>query len=237
MRFWFICRRIRNGSYAVLVTCAAVAIPSGAGHSASQDKSIDRYATRQGNVIEIYPSRITFQVPESWQQKARFVLAAREVEKAEALLGMQIADGALNRRDCAAQIEADNQRWLRAYVVDGTEEEILKRIHKKGRVAAAKMPNYVQYDGHVTKFGASLYEFKTIPTKEGAWEQIDIPYTLNFGDYDGDGYVSFYLRQVAGKELVLAVGFFATDAGPPDERQNLLKAVGIPNSLTQTEPH
>lgn len=114
--------------------------------------------------------------------------------------------------------------------MDGAEEEILKRIQEKGLAAAVKTPNYVDYDGHVTRWVSSLAEFKTTPAKEGPWEHVDIPYTLDFGDYDGDGDISFYLRPVANRELVLAVGFFATDAGPPDERQNLLKSVIVTGS-------
>jgi hypothetical protein len=228
---------IRKGSYPVVLVVAAVAILSADGHPSSRDNSVERYATRQGNLIRVHPSEVTFQVPATWRQHAWFFLTAREVRKAARVRGFEIVDAALNWRDCAAQIETLNLRWLRADVVDGAEGEILTRIQEKGRAAATKMPHYVNYDGHVTRWGASLYEFKMTPMKEGSWEHVDIPYTLDFGDYYGDGYISFYVRPVAGRELVLAVGFFATDAGPPDERQDLLKSVIVPGSADAVPLH
>ena len=150
---------IRRGSYPVVLAVAAVAILSADGHPSSRDNRVERYATRQGNLIQVHPSEVTFQVPATWRQHSWFFLMVREVRKAARVRGFEIVDAALNWRDCAAQIETDNLKWLRAYVVDGAEGEILKRIQEKGLAAAAKMPNYVQYDGHVTRWGSSLAEF------------------------------------------------------------------------------
>jgi hypothetical protein len=176
-------------------------------------------------VIQLHPSEVTLEVPEAWRgPKTWFRLTRQELRKASREgLGVQIADGALNLSDCAAQIQPDNARWLRAYVVDGAEEEILKRIREKGWKAVQKMPNYARgYSGG----------FQTVPAREGPWMHVDFPYTLDFGDYNGNGYASFYLQAVGGRELVIAIGYFAAGPGPTDERLEVLKSVVIPKAAT-----
>lgn len=214
---------VRWWSDALLVVAAAAVSP-GAGHTSNHDKPVERYATRQGNVIQLHPSEVTLEVPEAWRgAKTWFRLTRQELRKASREgWGLQIAEGTLELRDCAAQIQPDNLRWLRAYVVDQSEEEILKRIREKGWRAAEKMPNYVR--GHSG--------FQTVPAKEGPWVHVDIPYTLDFGDYNGQGYTSFYLQVVGGRELVIVIGYFAAGPGPTDERQNVLKSVVVPDAAT-----
>ncbi len=228
--FGLVSTMIRRCCQALLLLIAGIVIFGSVGHAGRRGKTVERYATREGNVIQLHPSEAVFQVPSSWREGARFLLTSREVSRTRKVLGTEIADGALYWRDCAVQVAPDNLRWLRVYVVDGYEEEILKRIQKKGLAATSKIPNYMPYDGHVTNWGASLYEFRRVPTREGPWEHVDIPYSQDFGDYYGDGYVSFYLRPVDGRELVIAVGYSTSGTGPTDERQNILRSVALSNS-------
>ena len=192
-----------------------------------RDKKIERYATRQGDVVQVHPSEVTFEVPEAWRSdKTLFLLKPQELRqmaRRDLMMGTQIADAALRRRDCAAQIAPDHLRWLRVYVVDSTEGQILRRINEKGWRAAEKIPDYVR--GHSAAY-------QSVPAKEGPWMHVDIPYVLDFGDYGGEGYVSFYLRPAGGRELVIAVGAVWTGdpQRPPDERQNVLKSVVIPEA-------
>jgi hypothetical protein len=193
--------------------------------SSTRDK-VERYATRQGNIIQLHPSEATFEVPEKWRgEKTSFLLtvAERRQKAGRDVWGTQIADAVLSLQDCAAQIAPDNRSWFRAYLMDLSEEEILKRIQKKGWAAAEKMPAYAR--GHSS-------EYQTVPTKEGPWMHVDIPYVLDFGDYNGEGYVSFYLRPVGGRTLVMSMGAMWSGEmyKQSDERQNLLRSVVIPDS-------
>jgi hypothetical protein len=167
--------------------------------TSTRDKD-ERYATRQGNIIQLHPSEVTFEVPERWRgEKTSFLLTAaeRHQKAGRDSWGTRIADAVLSLHDCAAQIDPDHLSWFRAYLVELTGEEILKRIQKKGWAAAEKMPAYAL--GHSS-------EYQTVPAKEGPWMHVDIPYVLDFGDYNGQGYVSFYLRPVGGRTLVMAMG-------------------------------
>ena len=162
-------------------------------------------------------------MPEAWRSgKTFFRLTRKELRNkvGRDWMGTKIADGAFQLDDCAAQISPDHLNWMRVYVVDATEEDALQRIREKGWKAAARIPNYVR--GHSSAF-------QTVPAKEGPWTHVDIPYVLDFGDYNGEGYVSFYLRTAGGRELVIVFGHFAASAvTPPDERQIVLKSVVVP---------
>jgi hypothetical protein len=39
----------------------------GVRYASSQEKPVERYATRQGNVIQLHPSEVTLEVPEAWR--------------------------------------------------------------------------------------------------------------------------------------------------------------------------
>ena len=191
---------------------------------------IERSATREGNVIYLHPGDVTFEVPEGWRgPNIGFRLTRQDLHNkaAGALWGAQIADGALKMEDCAAQIELHNLNWMRAYLVDLSEEEMLKRIRERGWKAASKIPNYVR--GHSSGF-------QTVPAKEDPWTHVDIPYVLDFGDYSGGGDVSFYLRAAGTRELVVVFGHFAAGAiTPPDERQTVLKSVVVHDPAAKTQ--
>jgi hypothetical protein len=189
------------------------------------EKKVERWAESQQNAIQVHPSEVTFEVPEAWRSgKTFFRLTRNELQKkvGRDWIGTQIADGVLKLEDCAAQITPDKLNWLRVYVVDATEEQVLKRIQEKGWKAAGTIPNYIR--GYSSGF-------QTVPAKESPWTHADIPYELDFGDYNGGGYVSFYLRPAGGKQLVMVFGHFAAGAlTPPDERENILKSVVVPAS-------
>jgi hypothetical protein len=187
------------------------------------EKKVERWAQRHENMIQIHPTDATFEVPEAWQSPKTFFWLTRDAlhtKGSRDWIGLRIADGSLPLDDCAAQINPDNLNWMRAYVVDSTEQDVLTRIREKGWKAARKIPNYMP--------GLSG-SFQTVPAKEGLWTHVDIPYGLDFGDYTGAGYVSFYLRTVGGRELVAVFGHFAAGHETPDQRQVLLKSVVVPS--------
>jgi hypothetical protein len=189
------------------------------------EKKVERWAQRQQNTVQVHPSEATFEVPEAWRSGKTFFRLTRNEMRTKVgrdWIGTQIANGALQLDDCAAHISPDNLNWMRVYVVDTTEEDVLKRIREKGWKAAGRIPNYVR--GHSSVF-------QTAPAKDGPWTHVDIPYVLDFGDSNGEGYVSFYLRTAGAKELVIVFGHFADgQLTPPDERQNVLKSVVVPPS-------
>lgn len=210
----------------IALTFACIVLPGLTAEKAEKKREIqvERWATRQGNVIQVHPSEVTFEVPEAWRSdKTSFRLTpeGRRQKVWTDVMGMQIADGALSLQDCAAQIDPSHLTWLRVYVVDSTEEQILKQINEKGWRATKKFPYVGGYSG-----------YQTVPAKEGPWMHVDIPYTRDFGDYNGTGYVSFYLRPAGERALVIAMGAFWTGEvyKPTDERQNVLKSVVIPES-------
>src|SRR5579872_1791878 len=188
------------------------------------EKKAERWAQHQQNTIQVHPSDTTFEVPEAWRSDKTFFWPTRnELHKkvARDWIGIRIADGALQLDDCAAQINPDNLNWMRVYVVNAPEEDVLKRIREKGWKALAKIPN---------RAGGYSGDFQLDPAKEGPWTHVDIPYVLDFGDYNGDGYVSFYLRTVGARQLVMVFGHFYAGHATPDERQNVLKSVAIPQT-------
>lgn len=187
-------------------------------------KETERWAQHQQNTVQVHPTEATFEVPETWQSgQTLFWLTRTELHKksSRGWTGTLIADRVLKSDDCAVQINPDHFNWLRVYVVDATEADILTRIQQKGWKAARRIYNYAP------GFSSS---FQTTPAKEGPWTHVDIPYGLDFGDYNGDGYVSFYLQTAGGRELVIVFGHFEAGHPTPDERQNVLKSIVVPSN-------
>jgi len=220
--------------FGALLLFACAADVSAVGGKSSAHKPIERYATQSGDTIQLHPTEVTFQLPEAWRvSKVLLRPTGRELRKVNKddfyLWGAPIADAALNLRDCAVQVAPDNLTWVRVYIVDSAEEEILKRIQEKGRAAVYKMP----FDAS----GHSSRGFQTEAVQEGRWQHVDIPYVVSFGDYNAGGFVSFYLRPVAGRELVLVFSYFGTGVRSTAEREDVLKSVVIPEVPTHTDPH
>jgi hypothetical protein len=208
----------------VLLLIALGGNSSGVGRKSSPHKPTQRYATQVGNTIQLHPAEVTFQLPEAWTEpNALLRPTPRELHKVGVhLWGATIADAALKLRDCAVQVTPDNLMWIRAYIVDAPEEEILRRIREKGRAAAQEIPNYAPK--HISR------GFQTEAAQEGPWQHIDVPYGVNFGDYNSGGSVSFYLRPASGRELVMVVSYFGTGFRSTAETQDVLKSVVMPGA-------
>ncbi|HYL92524.1 MAG TPA: hypothetical protein VEW69_05140 [Alphaproteobacteria bacterium] len=191
----------------------------GSGHKHQADH-VERHATRSGSVIQLHPSEVTFQIPEAWiGSGTSFHLTRRELHKARHDPWLnKVEDAALDFSDCAVQVNIGSTVWLRAYVITQPENAIIKRIQEKAPQALRKTPNYVP-----------VRRFQLEPAKEGPWQHIEMPFVLNFGDYNEDGDISFYVEPMSGRQLVIVVGYIGNHhPRVEDETLEVLKSVVIP---------
>jgi hypothetical protein len=171
------------------------------------EKDSGRYATRQDRTIYLYPSDVSFQIPQDWvywntESHNNLHLSHRELLKVRFGAGEwdseygDVVNRALPFEYCAAHVGGEG--WgregvsfadlqLRAYVTDLSSEEILRRISGPAFATAKKLSTQVQTD----------------VGEEGPWRRAVIRYSLFYGDYGGIANVEFYLRPVSKYQLVM----------------------------------
>jgi len=123
-----------------------------------------RYATRQGRTIQLHPSNITFQVPQSWLEwdsefHNNFHLTHRQLRSVRVGHGewdseyASVVNASLPFEDCAAHVGGEGWGWqgvsfgdlqVRTYVTSLSEVEVLARIKSQGFETAQRVAQRIR---------------------------------------------------------------------------------------------
>jgi hypothetical protein len=177
-----------------------------------------RYATRQGRTIQLHPSNITFQVPQSWLEwdsefHNNFHLTHRQLRSVRVGHGewdseyTSVVNASLPFKDCAAHVGGEGWGWqgvsfgdlqVRAYVTSLSENEVLERVKSQSFGTAQSIAEHQSGFGmgHQASFAAS--------TEQG-WQHAKISYPLWYGDYGGTAPIDFYMRDTGHYRLVIVL--------------------------------
>lgn len=203
-----------------------------------------RYATRNDRTIELHPSKITFQVPQSWldwdkQFHNNFHLSHRELRRVRIGHGKwdseyaAVVNASLPFEECAAHVGGEGWGWqgvslgdlqVRAYISQLSSEEVLSRVKKQGfavaQGVAARQSGFAQ--GEKAGFSAS---------SEQNWQHGKITYPPWYGDYGGPAPIDFYVKDGGKYRLVLVfMGW-----GLSGEAASILNSVVVPAGEAMTD--
>lgn len=196
-----------------------------------------RYATRQGRTIQLHPSNITFQVPQSWLEwdsefHNNFHLTHRQLRSVRVGHGewdseyASVVNASLPFEDCAAHVGGEGWGWqgvsfgdlqVRAYVTSLSENEVLARVKSRGFGTAQSIADRQSGfgAGHQATFSASTEE---------RWQHAKISYPLWYGDYGGTAPIDFYVRDTGHYRLVVVLMGW----GAEGEATSIVSSVVIP---------
>ena len=196
-----------------------------------------RYATHQDRTIQLHPSNITFQVPQSWLEwdsefHDNFHLTHRQLRSVRVGHGewdseyASVVNASLPFEDCAAHVGGEGWGWqgvsfgdlqVRAYVTSLSENEVLARVKSQGFETAQSIAERQSGfgAGHQATFSASA---------EQQWQHAKISYPLWYGDYGGTAPIDFYVRDTGSYRLVIVLMGW----GAEGEAASILNSVTIP---------
>jgi hypothetical protein len=196
-----------------------------------------RYATRQGRTIQLHPSNVTFQVPQSWLEwdsefHNNFHLTHRQLRSVRVGHGewdseyASVVNTSLPFEDCAAHVGGEGWGWqgvsfadlqVRTYVTNLSQVEVVARIKSQGFETAQRI---AERQSGLEAGGKALLSAST----EQRWQHIKISYPLWYGDYGGTAPVDFYVRDTDRFRLVMVLMGW----GAEGEATSILSSVAIP---------
>lgn len=219
----------------------AVLLLSSCHRAANPAAGSSRYSRLEGQKIILYPSGVSFRIPQQWLQwHERFHdnlhLTRDELEKVRDGDGEwdteygKVVNAALPFADCAAHVGGEG--WgregssfgdvqLRAYISDLGERELLSRIHGQAFDAARRVAR---------PFPASRALAELAPGtdmtdgRERQWRKSIIRYPLWYGDYGGLARIRFYVATTEKETLVLVFM-----GGEDEEVDGILQSVSWQN--------
>jgi len=198
-----------------------------------------RYATRQGRTIQLHPSNITFQVPQSWLEwdsefHNNFHLTHRQLRSVRVGHGewdseyASVVNAGLPFEDCAAHVGGEGWGWqgvsfgdlqVRAYLTSLSEDGVVARVRSQGFETAQSIAE------RQSGFGAGQKAFFSA-SSEQRWQHIKISYPLWYGDYGGTAPIDFYLTDTGHYRLVIVLMGW----GAEGEASSILNSVTIPSA-------
>lgn len=202
-----------------------------------------RFATLKGRTIELYPSHVTFQIPQGWLEwDAQFHnnlhLTHRQLRNVRVGHGEwdseygSVVNAALPFDECAVHVGGEGWGWsgasfgdlqVRAYIATRPTDQILAAITTSGFTTAQRTAE--RQDGWAAGNKASLST-----STYGKWQHVEITYPLWYGDYGGSAPINFYIRDIGQYRLALVfMGW-----GEQNERASILDSVEIPAASATT---
>jgi hypothetical protein len=214
---------------------------NGCRHS-SQPTAVEPYSTRDGPIVTLHPSGISFRVPQQWlewndQFHNNFHLSRDELQKVKNASGewdteyADVVNSALAFEDCAAHVGGEG--WgkegssvadvqMRAYVTALREGEVLSRIHGPA-LSTAHQVAYISPSSKLLGELAPSVEMKE--QTESSWKEIVLQHPLWFGDYGGTARIRFYITSIRRNTLVLVFM-----GGDDPEIEKIFHSVSVPQS-------
>lgn len=202
-----------------------------ASYERSGDDQAERYATRNGNTITIYPTQSSFRVPDSWiahygKYRDNFHFSREELAEVQNGAGEwdeeygRVANALFPYDECAAH--AGGEGWgrngssfgdvqLRVYITKMSPEQVIQRMAGRGLDLARRIQSNKD-TAQVVDLGA-----------DGRFRHADLTYRLFYGDYGGTARIREYAVPAGDYTLVL---FFM--GGEEEEVQSILKSVALP---------
>lgn len=197
-----------------------------------------RYATRQDRTIQLHPSNITFQVPQSWLEwdsefHNNFHLTHRQLRSVRVGHGEwdseygSVVNASVPFEDCAAHVGGEGWGWqgvsfgdlqVRAYVTSLSGNEVLGRVKSQGFKTAQSIAE------RQSGFGVGQATFSA--SIEQQWQHAKISYPLWYGDYGGTATIDFYLKDASRYRLVIVLMGW----GAEGEASSILNSVTIPSA-------
>jgi hypothetical protein len=232
--------RVRFFATAIL----AVLFLSSCHRAANPTAEARRHSTREGQKIILYPSGVSFRIPQKWLEwHERFHdnlhLTRDELEKVRDGDGEwdteygKVVNATLPFADCAAHVGGEG--WgrggssfgdvqLRAYISDLGEREILSRIHGQAFDAARRVARPFPTSPALAELAPGT---DVTDRKERQWRKLIIRYPLWYGDYGGVARVRFYVATIEKETLVLVFM-----GGEDEEVDGILQSVSSQYLMT-----
>jgi len=166
-----------------------------------------RFASRNGRMIQLHPSEVTFQIPRDWLDwDAQFHnnLHLTHGQLRSVRLGHgewdseygEVVNSALPFEDCAVHVGGEGWGWsgvsfgdlqVRAYLSERRTHQILSAISTQGFKTAQRIAD-----------SASLSS-----SMNDKWQHVEISYPLWYGDYGGTARIKFYVQDIGRYRLVM----------------------------------
>lgn len=186
-----------------------------------EDASKRPFASRAGTTITLLPSKVSFQVPESWlewhdQFGNNFHLARNQIDAIARGDGdwdtefASVCNATLPFDRCSAHVGSEgwggqsvafSDLQVRVYELDETVEAVERRITAKGTA-------------DIKRFSGRTPAMKQ--TLDVPWRQTVLSFRCSYGDYGGTAHVDFRLRKLERSTCVFVFMYTNYQAQEPD---------------------